>query len=94
MRGAYRKAGEGLFRRACSGRMRVNRFKLEEGTFGLDIRKKSFTVKVVRYWNRLSGEVVNASSLKSLNSQTGWGFEQAGLESVPDYSRGVETRQS
>ena len=31
LEGAYRKAGEGLFRRAGSNRMRGNVFKLEEG---------------------------------------------------------------
>ena len=49
MKGAYRKAGEGLFIRAGSDRTRGNGFKLEEGRFRLDIRKKFFTVGVVRH---------------------------------------------
>ena len=64
LKGAYKKAGEGLFTRACSDRMRGNGFKLKEGRFRLDIRKKFFTVRVVGHWNRLPREVVDAPSLE------------------------------
>ncbi|KFV15556.1 hypothetical protein N340_14717, partial [Tauraco erythrolophus] len=63
LKGAYRKAGEGLFTKACSDKTRGNGFKLKEGRFRLGIRKKFFTLRVVRHWNRLPREVVDAPSL-------------------------------
>ncbi|GAB0203879.1 mitochondrial enolase superfamily member 1 [Grus japonensis] len=64
LNGAYRKAGEGLFMRECSDRTRGNGFKLKEGRFRLDVRKRFITVMVVRHWNRLPREAVDAPSLK------------------------------
>jgi len=64
LKGAYRKDGKGLFTRVCSDRTRGNSSKLKEGRFRLDIRKKLFTMRVVRHWNRLPRETVTAPSVE------------------------------
>ena len=94
MKGAYRKSGEGLFIRAGSNRTRGNDFKLEEGKFRLDIRKKFFTVRVVRL-EQVAQRGCGCPLPGSIQGQAGWGCEQSGLEGgVPAYSRRAGTRQS
>ena len=46
-----------------------NGFKLEEGRFRLDIRKKFFALKVVRHWYRLPRGVVDAPSLEAFEAR-------------------------
>jgi len=65
LKGAYRKGGDRLFSKACCDRTRSNGFKLREGRFRLYIMKKSFTLRVVKHWNGLPREVVEAPPLET-----------------------------
>ena len=60
--GAYRKAEEGLFIRVGCKKAQGSGFKLEEGGFRLEVRKKCFPVRGVRHWNRLPSKAVDAPS--------------------------------
>ena len=65
LKGVYEKERDRLFSRVCWDRTNGNSFKLKEG-FRLDIRKKFFTVRVMRLSIKLPREVVDAPSLEIL----------------------------
>jgi len=69
LKGAYKKAVEGLFARAYSDRTRDDGFKLKEARFRLDIRQKFFTMRVMKHWHRLPREVVDAPSLATFKAR-------------------------
>lgn len=78
LKGAYKKAEEGLFKGACCDRKRVKGFKIKEGRFRLEIGKNIFTMREARHWNRLCREVVDAPFLEVLKASVG-GFKQPHL---------------
>ncbi len=49
--------------------MRINGSKLEEDRFRLDIRKKLFTMKVVKHWDRLSSKAEDAPSMEAFKAR-------------------------
>ena len=66
---SYRKEGERVFSRVCGDRTRGNGFKPRESRFRFDIRKKSFTVRMVKHWNRLPRDVVDVPCFESFKAK-------------------------
>ena len=61
------KEGDGLFNGVGCDVMWGSGFKLKEGRFRLDIRKKFFfTIRVMKLWHRLPRELVDAPPLETL----------------------------
>jgi len=59
-----------IFSQVTGNRTRGNGLKLCQVRFRSDIKNNFFTEGVVKYWNRLSSEVVEASSLEVLKRHT------------------------
>ena len=68
LKGACRKEGDILLMKECSDRTRKNGFKMKDGRFVLIIRKKSFTVRMMRHWSRFPREAVDAPPLDGASS--------------------------
>ena len=69
-----------LFEKVDNSETKGNGLKLKEGRMRLDVRRKFFTERVVRCWNRLPRKVVDASSIPGgVQGQVRWGTGQPGL---------------
>ena len=60
--------GEQLFALAGGDKTRGNGFKLKEGRLRLDVRKKLFSVRVVRPWHRVPREALAAPGSLEVSS--------------------------
>lgn len=80
LKGAYKIWIETYCKGRCpipSDRTRENDFKLKEGRLRLAVRRKFFTVRVVRPWHRLPIGAGIAPSMEVF-IWAGWDFEQPG----------------
>ena len=66
LKGAYKQEGERLFMNVDSDRTRGNGFKLRQGRFRLDIRRRA-----VLKWHRLPREVGESMSLEVFKKRGG-----------------------
>ena len=69
LNGAYKQEGEWLFTRVDSDRTRGNGFKLRQGRFRLDLRRKFFHPEGGDTLNRLPKEAVDAPSLEAFKAR-------------------------
>lgn len=61
--GGHKEDRRSPFTRSHGERMRGNGYKLYQGRFHLDVRKKGFTVRTTDLWNKLPRAVVESPSL-------------------------------
>ncbi|KAF4788895.1 POL-like protein [Turdus rufiventris] len=63
LKGGCAQVVVGLFHQAATDRTRGHSLQLHQGEYRLDIRKKFFMGRMMKYWNDLPGEVVESPSL-------------------------------
>ena len=83
LKGGCGQVGVGFFLQAATDRMRGHSVKPCQGRYRLDIRKKFFTERVIKYCNRLPREVVESPFLDVF--KTGCGTWCHGLVEILEH---------
>jgi len=63
--------------------IRHHGFKLKEDGFRLDIRKKFFTMRFVRHWNKLPRDVVDTPCLEGFKARSNGALSNLVYHKVP-----------
>lgn len=88
LKGAYKTDGNKCSTRTFCNTKKGPGFKLKKGQFRLVMWKKLFTMRMVKHWSRLPGNVVDAPFLETFKS---WNSKQPDLtEDVPAQCRGLD----
>lgn len=73
--------------RVCCKKSRRSVFKLKEGTFRLDIRKRFYMIRVMKQWHWLPREVMDALETSSVRLDRVWAPD--GAVGTPVHHRGI-----
>ena len=91
LKGAYKQEGERLFMRVDTDRTRGNGFKLRQGRFRLDTRRKLFTQSVVTHCSQVAQGGCGCPIPGGIQGQAGCGSGQPRmLVGDPAHSRALE----